>query len=176
MPPARHRRLPSPYLTLIITLDDPLITAEHPDPRQAASRYGVLVGGLHTGPALITHDGRQSGIQLQVTPLGARALLVRQAANWGYLPVGEVIRSDTPGTFALALRRPLGVVAGISPWNGAHVPAWRTVVNPVAFGNTVVLRPSEESSVPTGLLIPEIMAEAGFPAGEVKVVTHAPEK
>jgi acyl-CoA reductase-like NAD-dependent aldehyde dehydrogenase len=100
--------------------------------------------------------------------------LLRQAANWGYLPVGEVIRSDTPGTFALALRKPLGVVAGISPWNGAHVLAWRTVVNPVAFGNTVVLKPSEESPVSAGLLVAEIMAEAGFPAGVVNVVTHAP--
>ena len=42
-----------------------------------------------------------------------------------------------PGTFALALRKPLGVVAGISPWNGAHVLAWRTVVNPLAFGKTI---------------------------------------
>jgi acyl-CoA reductase-like NAD-dependent aldehyde dehydrogenase len=100
--------------------------------------------------------------------------LLRQASNWGYLPVGEVIRSDMPGTFALALRRPLGVVAGISPWNGAHVLAWRTVVNPVAFGNTVVLKPSEEAPVTAGLLIPEIMAEAGFPDGVINVVTHAP--
>ena len=100
--------------------------------------------------------------------------LLRQAANWGYLPVGEVIRSDMPGTFALALRKPLGVVAGISPWNGAHVLAWRTVVNPVAFGNTVVLKPSEEAPVTAGLLVAEIMAEAGFPPGVVNVVTHAP--
>jgi acyl-CoA reductase-like NAD-dependent aldehyde dehydrogenase len=100
--------------------------------------------------------------------------LLRQAANWGYLPAGEVIRSDTPGTFALALRRPLGVVAGISPWNGAHVLAWRTVVNPLAFGNTVVLKPSEEAPVSAGLLVAEIMDEAGFPPGVVNVVTHAP--
>src|SRR5579875_364373 len=73
-PPARHRGLPSPYLTLIVTLDEPLTVAGHPDPRQPADRYDVLVGGLHTSPALVTHDGRQSGIQLQVTPLGARAL------------------------------------------------------------------------------------------------------
>jgi vanillin dehydrogenase len=102
------------------------------------------------------------------------ARLLRQAASWGYLPVGEVIRSDTPGTFAMALRKPLGVVAGITPWNGAHVLAWRTVVNPVAFGNTVVLKPSEEAPVTAGLLVAEIMAEAGFPAGVVNVVTHAP--
>jgi acyl-CoA reductase-like NAD-dependent aldehyde dehydrogenase len=100
--------------------------------------------------------------------------LLRQASGWGYLPAGEVIRSDTPGTFAMALRRPLGVVAGISPWNGAHVLAWRTVVNPLAFGNTVVLKPSEEAPVSAGLLIAEIMAEAGFPPGVVNVVTHAP--
>ena len=100
--------------------------------------------------------------------------LLRQASNWGYLPAGEVIRSDIPDTFALALRRPLGVVAGISPWNGAHVLAWRTVVNPLAFGNTVVLKPSEEAPVSAGLLVAEILAEAGFPAGVLNVVTHAP--
>jgi len=100
--------------------------------------------------------------------------LLRQAANWGYLPAGEIIRSDIPGTFAMALRRPLGVVAGISPWNGAHVLAWRTVVNPLAFGNTVVLKPSEEAPVSAGLLVAEILDEAGFPPGTVNVITHAP--
>jgi acyl-CoA reductase-like NAD-dependent aldehyde dehydrogenase len=100
--------------------------------------------------------------------------LLRQASNWGYLPVGEIIRSDMPGTFAMALRKPLGVVAGLTPWNGAHVLAWRTVVNPVAFGNTVVLKPSEEAPVSAGLLLPEIMAEAGFPPGVMNVVMHAP--
>jgi acyl-CoA reductase-like NAD-dependent aldehyde dehydrogenase len=100
--------------------------------------------------------------------------LLRQAANWGYLPAGEVIRSDIPDTFALALRKPIGVVAGISPWNGAHVLAWRTVVNPLAFGNTMVLKPSEEAPVSAGLLVAEIMAEAGFPDGVLNVVTHAP--
>jgi acyl-CoA reductase-like NAD-dependent aldehyde dehydrogenase len=100
--------------------------------------------------------------------------LLRQAANWGYLPAGEVIRSDIPDTFALALRRPLGVVAGISPWNGAYVLAWRTVVNPLAFGNTVVLKPSEEAPVSAGLFVAEVLEEAGFPAGVLNVVTHAP--
>jgi vanillin dehydrogenase len=91
--------------------------------------------------------------------------LLRQAANWGYLPVGEVIRSDVPGTFAMALRRPLGVVAGISPWNGAHVLAWRTVVNPLAFGNTVVLKPSEESPVSAGCSSPRSWKRPGSRPG-----------
>lgn len=100
--------------------------------------------------------------------------LLRQAAGWGYLPVGDVLPSDTPGRFAMAVRKPLGVVAGFTPWNGAFSLAWRTVVLPMVFGNTVVLKPSEEAPMSAGLLIAEILEEAGFPAGTINVVTHAP--
>jgi AraC-like DNA-binding protein len=70
-----HRGLPSPYLTLVVTIDRPLVLAEHPDPRQAPDRYDALLGGLHTRPALISQIGTQAGVQLSLTPLGARALL-----------------------------------------------------------------------------------------------------
>ncbi len=100
--------------------------------------------------------------------------LLRQAANWGYLPTGEVLPSDTPGRFAMAVRKPLGVVAGFTPWNGAFNLAWRTAVLPMAFGNTVVLKPSEEAPISAGLLLAEITAEAGWPAGALNVVAHAP--
>jgi AraC-like DNA-binding protein len=93
VPPARHRGLPSPYLTVIFTLDDPLTLAGHPDPRQSSGTYRTLVGGLHTAPALITHPGRQSGIQLAVSPLGARALLG--------LPAGELAGIDAEGSAVL---------------------------------------------------------------------------
>src|SRR5690606_12225249 len=69
--------------------------------------------------------------------------LLRQAAGYPYLPGGEIVQSDTPGVFAMAVRRPLGVVAGISPWNGALALGFRTIVAPLACGNTVVLKPSE---------------------------------
>ena len=95
--PARHRGLPSPWLTLIITLDEPLTIAEHPDPQQPASAHQVLVGGLHTSPALITHDGRQSGIQLGVTPLGARVLL---GAPAGALATLDLEGDQVVGRFA----------------------------------------------------------------------------
>jgi hypothetical protein len=88
-PPARHRGLPSPWLTLIVTLDDPLTISQHPDRHQPASQHQVLVGGLHTVPALVTHDGRQSGVQLGLTPLGARVLLG--------LPAGELATLDLEG-------------------------------------------------------------------------------
>ncbi|MFG1928655.1 aldehyde dehydrogenase family protein [Cryptosporangium sp. NPDC048952] len=100
--------------------------------------------------------------------------LMRQSANWGYLPQGDVLRSDVPGRFAMAVRKPLGVVAGFTPWNGAFNLAWRTFALPLAFGNTVVVKPSEEAPVSAGLLQAAILEEAGFPAGTLNVVTHAP--
>ena len=99
--PARHRGLPSPWLTVIITLDEPLTIQEHPDPRQAASAHQVLVGGLHTSPALVTHDGSQSGIQLGVTPLGARVLL---GAPAGALATLDLEGDQVIGRFAADLQ------------------------------------------------------------------------
>jgi vanillin dehydrogenase len=100
--------------------------------------------------------------------------LLRQSANWGYRPVGDVLRSEQPGRLVMAIRKPLGVVAGITPWNGAHNLAWRTALLPMAFGNTMVLKPSEDAPIAAGLVLAEIIDEAGFPAGVFNVVTHAP--
>ncbi|MFG2830921.1 helix-turn-helix domain-containing protein [Streptomyces sp. NPDC048434] len=93
VPPGRHRGLPSPRLTLIFTLDEPLTLAGHPDPGQAPGSYGTLLGGLHTRPALITHQGCQSGIQVGLHPLGARTLLG--------LPAGELASIDLPADAVL---------------------------------------------------------------------------
>jgi AraC-like DNA-binding protein len=88
VPAGVHRGLPSPHLTLVVTLDEPLRMAAHPDPRQAPGDYDALLGGLHTTPALISHPGRQAGVQLSLTPLGARRLLG--------LPAGELTAMDCP--------------------------------------------------------------------------------
>ena len=100
--------------------------------------------------------------------------MLRQAAGWGYLPAGDVLRSDTPGRMAMVTRKPLGVVAGFTPWNGAFYLAWRTFLLPMAFGNTTVIKPSELAPMSAGLIHAEILAEAGFPAGSFNVVTNAP--
>jgi AraC-like DNA-binding protein len=84
--PSVHRGLPSPQLTLIFTLEDPLVMAAHPDPKQVPGSFEALVGGLHTRPALIRNPGRQSGVQLALNPLGARALLG--------MPAGEIAEWD----------------------------------------------------------------------------------
>ena len=67
--------------------------ARHPDPADAPGDYLTLAGGLHTTPAVITHPGRQSGIQLALSPLGARALLGR--------PAGELAGIDVDGSDVL---------------------------------------------------------------------------
>ena len=74
----------------------------------------------------------------------------------------------------MVTRKPLGVVAGFTPWNGAFYLAWRTFLLPMAFGNTTVIKPSELAPISAGLFHAEILEEAGFPAGSFNVVTHAP--
>lgn len=99
---------------------------------------------------------------------------LRLAAQWPYSMTGESIPVDALNTTATVRRRPLGVVAGFSPWNGAFNLAWRTVAPPLACGNTVILKPSEFAPISAGLVIAEIAAEAGFPAEVLQVITHGP--
>jgi AraC-like DNA-binding protein len=78
--PCVHRGLPSPWLTLVLPLDEPLELAAHPDPAQPPGRFDAALSGLHTRPALIATGTRQHGVQLALTPAGARALLGLPAA------------------------------------------------------------------------------------------------
>src|SRR5204863_2543503 len=99
--------------------------------------------------------------------------LFRQAAALAYAPIGQIIPSDV-GAFSMGLRRPVGVVGAIAPWNAALILSARSIASPLALGNTVVLKPSELSPYIGGLVWGEIFAEAGLPAGVLNIVTHAP--
>ena len=74
----------------------------------------------------------------------------------------------------MGLRRPVGVVGAIAPWNAALILSARSIASPLALGNTVVLKPSELSPYSGGLLWGEIFSEAGLPPGVLNIVTHAP--
>src|SRR6202521_3659630 len=102
------------------------------------------------------------------------AATIEQAAGWMYLPKGEVLETNVPGTHSIGVRRPLGVVASFTPWNGANVLSWRAVISPVAAGNTVVVKPSELAPISAGIILAQIAEEAGFPKGVINVVPHAP--
>ena len=100
--------------------------------------------------------------------------LFRQAAGAAYAPLGQILPTDMPGAMAMAVRKPVGVVGAIAPWNAALILSARSIAAPLVFGNTVVLKPSEESPYSGGLLWGEIFAEAGLPAGVLNIVTHGP--
>ncbi len=87
--PARHLGLPSPFMTLIVTLEEPLHLVEHVDRGRPPASYQSLVGGLHATPVVIAHDGAQSGIQVRVNPLASRALFG--------MPAGELAGADHAG-------------------------------------------------------------------------------
>jgi acyl-CoA reductase-like NAD-dependent aldehyde dehydrogenase len=82
---------------------------------------------------------------------------------------GNVMPADIPGMMSIAIRRPLGVVAGIAPFNFPLILATKKVCLALAAGNTFVLKPSEETSL-VGLKIAEIFQKAGLPAGVLNVV------
>ncbi|MCA2214753.1 AraC family transcriptional regulator [Jidongwangia harbinensis] len=127
LPPAVHRGLPSPYLTLILTLDEPLVVTAHPDPGQAPGRYDALLGGLHLTPALITHDGRQSGVQVAVHPLGCRALFG--------LPAGELGGLDTDLAAVLGdapVRRLRAALHDADTWAGRFARIDRVLLDTLA--------------------------------------------
>ncbi len=99
--------------------------------------------------------------------------MVREAAALTTQIAGEVIPSDKPGCIAMALREPVGVMLGIAPWNAPIILGVRAVAVPLACGNTVVLKASEQCPR-THSLIAEAFNEA-LPTGAVSIVTNAPE-
>ena len=98
--------------------------------------------------------------------------MVREAAALTTQIGGEVIPSDKPGCIAMALREPVGVMLGIAPWNAPIILGVRAVAVPLACGNTVVLKASEQCPR-THQLIAEAFDEA-LPKGAVSIVTNAP--
>jgi acyl-CoA reductase-like NAD-dependent aldehyde dehydrogenase len=101
------------------------------------------------------------------------ASLLREAASMTTQIAGEVIPSDKPNSFAMAIRQPAGVCLGIAPWNAPVILGVRAIAMPLACGNTVVFKASEMCPA-THRLIGTVMREAGIPAGVVNVVTNAP--
>lgn len=99
--------------------------------------------------------------------------MIREAAALTTQISGEVIPSDVPGSLAMGVRQPAGVVLGIAPWNAPVILGVRAIATPLACGNTVILKGSENCPR-THQLIIEAFAEAGFPAGVVNYVTNAP--
>lgn len=100
--------------------------------------------------------------------------MIREAASLTTQIGGEIIPSDKPGCIAMAVREPAGVVLSMAPWNAPIILATRAIAVPLACGNTVVLKASEQCPRTHGLII-EAFEEAGLGEGVVNLVTNAPE-
>lgn len=103
------------------------------------------------------------------------ANILREAAAAVTAPRGEVLSAQEEGALGLAVREPLGVVAAFAPWNAPVILGVRAVAAPLAAGNTVVVKPSEDAPIACGLLVADVLREAGLPDGVLNVVTNARE-
>jgi benzaldehyde dehydrogenase (NAD) len=132
----------------------------------------VLEGKLAAFASAMAAETGASGIWAGFNVNLAAAGLMEAAALTTQI-TGEVIPSDVPGSLAMGVRQPAGVVLGIAPWNAPVILAVRAIALPLACGNTVVLKGSEVCPATHGLII-ESLQEAGLPAGVVNFVTNAP--
>jgi vanillin dehydrogenase len=127
----------------------------------AARQKEVQEALVDEGGAWIGKTMFETGYSIGVYRAGAAA---------AYQVTGEILPSDH-GKLSLVVREPLGVVSVISPWNFPLILSSRGFAVALAVGNTIVLKPSEETPVSGGLLLGEILEEAGIPKGVFNVVT-----
>ncbi len=93
-------------------------------------------------------------------------------AGEGRRTTGETIPSELPQSFIYTRRRPLGVIAVITPWNfPVAIPMWK-IAPALVYGNTVVFKPATTTPL-CAVKITELLAAAGLPAGVLNLVTGA---
>ncbi len=129
----QHIGLPSRHLTFVISFDEPLELVVLPDGRRRPSRFDAVVSGFHTRPAIIRHDGTQHGIQLAITPAGARALFG--------MPAGELAAEAVPldAIWGRSAAELLDRLDGAASWAARFDVLERTLVGVLAARPGAVL-------------------------------------
>ena len=103
------------------------------------------------------------------------AQILRYAAGEAWRPIGELYEPSVADQRLYTMRRPLGVVGLITPWNfPIAIPVWK-LAPALIYGNTLVLKLGYEAPR-TGLHVAECFAEAGLPAGVLNVLTGSGSK
>jgi lactaldehyde dehydrogenase/glycolaldehyde dehydrogenase len=90
-------------------------------------------------------------------------------AEWGRRIEGDIVESDRPGENIFLFRQPIGVVAGILPWNFPFFLIARKAAPALITGNTIVIKPSEETPH-NAVLFCELLAQANVPPGLINFV------
>ena len=150
--------------------DGPWPTLEPTERRRLLLRFASLVEAhadelamletLESGKPI--HD--TSTIDLPVTVACLR-WHAEMADKWH-----DQIAPSGPGTVSMIVREPIGVVAAVLPWNYPLMMAAWKIGPALATGNTLVLKPAEETSMAT-LRLGELASEAGLPDGVLNIVS-----
>ncbi|MBD9650817.1 aldehyde dehydrogenase [Ensifer sp. ENS09] len=120
------------------------------------------------GAALAKESGKSLADATAEVIYGAE--LMRYHAEWARRIEGEVIESDNPGETLLLKRVPIGVVAGLIPFNYPIYTLVRKIAPALIAGNAVVVRPSNNTPT-SAFAFAEAIVEAGLPEGLVNILT-----
>lgn len=192
--PAGGTTLPdiNPSLASDVLAEVPLGTAAEAGAAAVAAATALPAWKGLTGPARAEHLYRWAGaIEARLEELaqlmcrevgkpiaeargeaGRCVVILRYYAGEAVRAAGEVVPAQAAGALQFTLDEPLGVVALITPWNfPAAIPLWKAAPA-LAFGNTVVLKPSEQAPL-VALFLAETAAASGLPAGAFNVLLGA---
>lgn len=127
---------------------------------ERAETFAVLES-LDTGKPL--HEARIVDIPLTIEHY-------RYFAGWATKAEGRTIPVSIPGMLNYTVREPVGVVAGVIPWNYPLLFAAYKTAAPLAFGNAVCLKPAEETPL-SALYLAQLFADVGLPPGVLNVLS-----
>ena len=143
--------------------------------RPAAQRAAILMGAADAIDRRVEQFAQDMTLEMGKPLREARMEAARSAASLRYFageawrPKGELFEQSATGSSVYTIRRPLGVVGLITPWNfPAAIPAWKAAPA-LIYGNTVVMKVAQEAPL-TGLHLAACLDEAGIPEGVFNVV------
>jgi AraC-like DNA-binding protein len=145
--PGTHLGLPSRNLTVVISLGAPVHVAAAPDRSHAPRSFAALAAGLHTGPAVIAHDGSGHSVSLALTPAGSRSLLG--------LPAGAL------AGIVVELEELLGTHANELAERLAAAPSWRACFSVLDDALTGLAGRADEVADTTAYAWHRILESAG---------------
>ena len=160
-------------------LDEAVAAAEAAQPAWAARPYAERAAVLSQAAELLAADPARltrwlvpesgSGQGKASFEAGLVAAELRESAGLAAQPYGQLLRSHKP-RLSVGRHVPVGVVGVISPFNFPAILSMRSVAPALALGNAVVLKPDPRTSISGGLVLAELLAEAGLPDGLLHVL------
>ena len=107
--------------------------------------------------------------ELAAVEIEFAASYIDYMAEWARRIEGEIVSSDRPGEQILVYRKPIGVVAGILPWNFPFFLIARKLGPALVTGNTIVIKPSEETPI-NAFEFAELVDQTDLPKGVFNLV------